>query len=131
MTVIAVYELLPLYAGRPWKTNKVFLAAWNISTLFVVIVYPHHLLMDFAQPTWLHVVGQFVSHGSGFPILVVTAFGALTLVHHSGIRWTAASGFLMLGDAFLAIAFAISLGWLPRVFVGTSESANTSAPRLR
>ncbi|MEM7408819.1 MAG: cbb3-type cytochrome c oxidase subunit I [Myxococcota bacterium] len=113
MSVTAVYELLPLYTGRPWKVNKVFLAAWNISTIFVVIVYPHHLLMDFAQPTWLHVLGQVISYGSGFPVLVVTAFGALTLIHRSGIRWTAASGFLVLS------MFGWSAGVIPAVVDGT------------
>jgi cytochrome c oxidase subunit 1 len=113
MAVIAVYELLPLYTGRPWKTSRVFLAAWNVSTLFVVIVYPHHLLMDFAQPVWLHVVGQVVSYGSGIPIIVVTAVGALTLVHRSGIRWNAASGFLMLST------FGWSAGIIPAIVDGT------------
>ena len=113
MAVIAVYELLPLYAGRPWKPNKVFLVAWNISTLFVVIVYPHHLLMDFAQPTWMHILGQVISYGSGFPILVVTAFGALTLVHRSGIKWSAASGFLMLS------MFGWAAGVIPAVIDAT------------
>ena len=113
MAVTAVYELLPLYAGRPWKVNRVFLAAWTASTVFVVIVYPHHLLMDFAQPTWLHIVGQVISYASGFPILVVTAFGALTLVHRSGIRWSAASGFLLLS------MFGWAAGVVPAVVDGT------------
>ncbi len=113
MAVTAVYELLPIHTGRPWKVNRVFLAAWNASALFVVIVYPHHLLMDFAQPTWLHVVGQIISYASGFPILVVTAFGALTLVHRSGIRWTAASAFLFLS------MFGWSAGVVPAVVDGT------------
>ena len=69
--------------------------------------------MDFAQPTWLHVVGQIVSFGSGFPILVVTAFGALTLIYRSGIQWTAASGFLLLS------MFGWSAGVIPAVVDGT------------
>ena len=28
MSVMAVYELLPLYAKRPWKISRPFLAAW-------------------------------------------------------------------------------------------------------
>ena len=113
MAVTAVYELLPLYVGRPWKPNKVFLGAWNVSALFVIIVYPHHMLMDFAQPTWLHVLGQVISYASGFPILVVTAFGALTLVYRSGIRWTVASGFLLLS------VFGWSAGVVPAVVDAT------------
>jgi cytochrome c oxidase subunit 1 len=97
MGIIAVYALLPRYTGRPWKSsNKVFLAAWTASTLMVLIVYPHHLLMDFAQPQWLHVMGQVISYTSGLPVLVVTAYGAITIVYRSGIRWDLASGLLML-----------------------------------
>lgn len=113
MAVTAVYELLPEYAGRPWKVNFAFLAAWNASMVFVVIVYPHHLLMDFAQPVWMHVVGQVISYASGFPILVVTAFGALTLIYRSGIRWNAASGFLVLS------MFGWSAGVVPAVVDAT------------
>jgi len=113
MAVIAVYELLPLYAGRPWKPNRIFLAAWNASALFVIIVYPHHLLMDFAQPAWLHVLGQIISYASGFPILVVTAFGALTLVYRSGIKWNTASGFLFLS------MFGWSAGVIPAIVDAT------------
>ena len=94
--VIAVYEILPTYTHRPWKVNKVFLAAWTASTIMVMAVYPHHLLMDFVMPTWMLIVGQVLSYTSGFPILVVTAYGALTIVHRSGIRWDMASGLLFL-----------------------------------
>lgn len=98
MAVIGVYHLLPRYAGRPWATsNKVFLGAWTASTLMVLTVYPHHLLMDFVNPVWLHVLGQIISYTNGLPVLVVTAYGALTLVHRSGIRWDIASGLLFLG----------------------------------
>jgi cytochrome c oxidase subunit I len=46
MAVIAVYEILPVYTRRPWKTNRVFYLAWVLSTLMVLSVYPHHLLME-------------------------------------------------------------------------------------
>ena len=84
--VVAVYEILPEYTGRPWKVNLIFLAAWTASTIMVMSVYPHHLLMDFVMPTWALVIGQVVSYLSGFPILVVTGWGALTIVHRSGIE---------------------------------------------
>ena len=48
--IIVVYELLPRYTGRPWKVTKPFLGAWTVSTLLVISVYPHHLLMDFVMP---------------------------------------------------------------------------------
>ncbi len=98
MAVIAVYHLLPRYAGRPWKSSsKAFLGAWTASTVMVVIVYPHHLLMDFVMPVWMTVMGQIISYTSGLPVLVVTAYGALTLIYRSGIRWDLASGLLFLG----------------------------------
>lgn len=97
MAVIAVYALLPRYTGRPWKSStKAFLGAWTASTIMVVIVYPHHILMDFAQPQWMHVMGQIISYTSGLPVLAVTAYGAITILYRSGIRWDLASGLLTL-----------------------------------
>lgn len=96
MAVIAVYELLPRYTNRPWKINKLFVGAWFFSTFMVMMVYPHHLLMDFVMPTWLLVVGQIFSYMNGFPVLLVTAYGAVTLVHRSGIKWDLTSRLLFL-----------------------------------
>ncbi len=116
--VIAVYEILPQYTQRPWKSTKVFLLAWTASTLMVMSVYPHHLLMDFAMPTWALILGQVVSYMSGFPVLVVTAYGALTIVYRSGIKWDVTSGLLMLS----------MLGWacgvIPAVVDGTISVNN-------
>lgn len=101
MAVIAVYEILPRYTQRPWKSNKVFLAAWTASTFMVLFIFPHHLLMDFAFPTWMLIMGQVIGYFSTFPILVVTAYGALTIVYRSGIRWDMGSRLL----------FVSLLGW--------------------
>ena len=113
MAVISVYEILPRYTDRPWKSNKVFLAAWTASTIMVLIVYPHHLFMDFAMPTWMLVVGQVISYASGFPVLLVTTLGTLAIVHRSGIKWDMASGLL-----FLSI-FGWAGGVIPAVIDGT------------
>ncbi len=111
--VIAVYEILPEYTKRPWKANRVFLASWTASTVMVMAVYPHHLLMDFVMPTWALILGQIVSYTSGFPILVVTAFGALTIVHRSSIKWDMVSGLLFLS------MFGWAVGVVPAVIDGT------------
>lgn len=113
MAVIAVYEILPLYSHRAWKTNQLFYFAWVLSTLMVITVYPHHLLMDFAMPTWLLVAGQIISWLSGLPVLLVTAFGALTNVYRSGLKWNAAAGLVFLGAAGWAI------GVIPAIADGT------------
>jgi cytochrome c oxidase subunit 1 len=97
MSVIAVYEILPRYAHRAWKANRVFYLAWVASTLLVLSVYPHHLLMDFVEPAWALVLGQVISYLSGLPVVLVTAFGTLTVVYRSGLRWDVPSGLLFVG----------------------------------
>lgn len=96
MGVVAVYELLPRITGRPWKTTKVFLAAWTLSTTMVLIIFPHHLLMDFAMPVWAMAIGQVFSYVNSFPVLVVTGLGALAILHRSGIRWDLVSTLLLI-----------------------------------
>ena len=113
MAVTAVYEILPLYTNRPWKVSKWFIAAWTASTFLVMMVYPHHLLMDFVQPTWLAIVGQILSYLNGLPVLVVTAYGALTIVHRSGIKWDLSSRLLFLS------MFGWSAGVIPAIIDAT------------
>ncbi len=113
MAVIAVYEILPVYAHRPWKTNRAFYLAWVLSTVFVLTVYTHHLLMDFAMPTWALVAGQVISWLSGLPVLLVTAFGTLTVVYRSGLRWNPAAALVFLGVA------GWSIGVIPAIADGT------------
>ena len=113
MAVIAVYELLPLYAGRPWKVSRPFLAAWAAATVFVMAVYPHHMLMDGVLPKPLLVLGQIVSYLSGIPVLLVTAYGALMLVHRSGIAWKAPALWLVLA------MYGWSAGVIPAIVDGT------------
>ena len=58
MGVIAVYELLPRYTGKPYGISRPFLWSWAVSTVFVIIVFPHHLLMDYAEPRWMLVMAR-------------------------------------------------------------------------
>lgn len=113
MAIIAVYEILPRYTDRPWAATRVFLGAWTATLVMVLIVYPHHLLMDFAMPDWMLWMGQIISYTSGFPVLVVTAIGTLTIVYRSGIQWDLASGLL-----FLAV-FGWAAGVLPAIIDAT------------
>lgn len=113
MAVVAVYELLPRYTGRPWKSSRVFLAAWTASTTMVLIIYPHHLLMDLVMPRWTMIIGQIFSYINSFPVLVITGLGALSIVHRSGMRWDMVSGLL-----FLAM-FGWMAGVIPAVIDAT------------
>jgi cytochrome c oxidase subunit 1 len=96
MAVIAVYEILQRYTNRPWKANKVFLVAWTLSTVFTLIIYTHHLLMDTVMPKWTLILGQVLSYSNGLPVLIVTAYGTLMIVYKSGIKWDMASGLIYL-----------------------------------
>jgi cytochrome c oxidase subunit I len=113
MGVIVVYELLPKYTNRKWTVNKSFLVAWTMSTTFTLIIYTHHMLMDFAMPKWMLIMGQALSYANGIPVLVVTAYGALMIVYKSGIKWDMASGL-----AFLSM-FGWSVGVVPAIVDAT------------
>lgn len=113
MGVIAVYELLPRYTGKPYPVSRPFLWSWAVSTLFVIVVFPHHLLMDYAQPRWWTVVGQVVSWGAGFPVFLVTTYGVLTNLHRSNIRWTMPSKLMVLS------LFGWAAGIVPAILDGT------------
>jgi cytochrome c oxidase subunit 1 len=113
MAVMAVYEILPVYAKRPWKISRPFLAAWACVTFFVMAVYPHHLLLDGVMPNWLLAMGQIVSYLSGIPVLLVTAYGALMLVYRSDIEWEAPARWLMLS------MFGWCAGVIPAIVDGT------------
>jgi len=113
MTVIGVYEILPRYTGRPWKTTRPFLWSWAAVTLLVMAVYPHHLLMDFVMPKWAAVLGQVLSYASGIPVLLVTAYGALVNIYRSGMRWDLPARLLVFG------LFGWSAGVIPAIVDAT------------
>ncbi len=113
MAVIAVYELLPRYTGRPWDLSRPTLWAWAASTVMVLIVYPHHLLMDYVMPHWMLAMGQIISYTAGLPVFAVTVHGALTNIHRSGLRWSAPSKLLILS------MFGWAAGIVPAIIDGT------------
>ena len=113
MAVIGVYELLPRYTGRPWSVSRPFLWAWAANTVLVLIVFPHHLLMDFAMPRWAMVIGQVASHAEGLPVFAVIAYGALTNIYRSGLRWRMPSMLVVLA------MFGWAAGIVPAIIDGT------------
>lgn len=113
MAVIAVYEILPQYTGRPWKVYKPFVLAWSATCLMVLAVYPHHLLMDYAQPVWMHIMGQIISYTSSLPVLALTLTATLGTIYRSNIKWDLTSALLVLS------IFGWSAGVIPAVIDGT------------
>ena len=112
MAVVAVYEIIPDYTGRPWKTSRLFVLSWSAILLFVMAVYPHHLLQDMVMPAWMLVMGQIVSYLSGVPLLAVTAFSLCVYLRGSKIRWDFASSLLVLAVA------GWSVGSVPAIIDG-------------
>lgn len=99
MAVIAVYSILPEYTGKPWKSSKPFIWAWSAILLFVIAVYPHHMMQDMVMPAWMIAMGQIVSYLSGIPLLAVTAFSMIVYMQGAKFKWDLASSLLVLGVA--------------------------------
>lgn len=112
MAVIAVYEIMPAYTNRPWKTSRLLLAGWTATLLMALAVYPHHLFQDAVMPGWMLAMGQVLSFTSGIPVLVITTYALLSYVYRSGIKWDLASALLMLG------VFGWAGGIIPAVIDG-------------
>ena len=97
-----VYELLPKYSGKPWKTNAVVAISWNAVMVLVLLAFFHHLYMDFVQPNSLQYVGQAASFLSAIPATVVTVFGVISQVYGSRMQW-----------GFVPLCFYLgTIGWV-------------------
>ncbi len=101
-----IYVLVPLYAGRQWKTSKPLVIGWLGTIAFVLTAYGHHLYMDFVQPGAFQVVGLVASSAAALPVAVVTIYTAMMLVWGSRYRWTLTSILIFLGFAGWAIGGA-------------------------
>ena len=95
--VALVYEIMPAYTGRPWKTNTLVVISWNTVLALVMFAYLHHLYMDFAQPRWVQVLGQLSSYLVSVPAAVVTIFSTLVLTYRSKVQWSLAPLLLYVG----------------------------------
>ena len=95
--IAAIYELLPKYTGRDWKTNKVVVYSWNATTVFVIFAYFHHLSLDFDQAFVIQAFGQITSYASSVPATVVTIIGSFGQVYKSGMKLSFTPFAFMLG----------------------------------
>ncbi len=92
-----LYVLVPLYAGRQWKTSKPLVLGWMGTLVFVFTAYFHHLYMDFVQPGALQAVGVIASSAAALPVAVVTVYTGMMLVWGSKYRWNLTSVLFFLG----------------------------------
>jgi cytochrome c oxidase subunit 1 len=105
-----VYEQLPKYTGRPWKTNAV--RAFAAVLFLVLLAFFHHLYMDFVQPVSLQYIGQVASYLSAVPATVVTVFGVIGQVYRSGMQWR-----------FVPLCFCLGIiGWVIGGFAAVVDS---------
>ena len=98
-----VYELLPEFTGRDWKTNKVQVYAWNATFFLILFAYFHHLYMDFSQPLSVQYAGQIVSYLSAIPATVFTMYGVFVQLYHSKLKLGIIPLMFLLGIAGWAI----------------------------
>ena len=86
--IAGVYEILPKYTNRPWKTNKIVVYSWNVTLVLVIAAFFHHMIMDFDQAFSVQVIGQIASYVSCIPATVVTVIGAFAQIYRSGMKFT-------------------------------------------
>ncbi len=83
-----IYELFGEISGRPkWKTTWYVSIAWNLTLIFVLTAFFHHLYMDFAQPEGLQIFGQIASYLASVPSAGVTVFSLIVAVSKVKINW--------------------------------------------
>ena len=97
MAVAGVYVGLPIVTRREYHTSIPLVVAWWGTLTFVIIAYFHHLYMDFAQVQSVQYVGEIASYLAAIPVVVVTVYGGVLLVHRAGMRWSLGSMFLFSG----------------------------------
>lgn len=112
-----IYELMPRFTGRAWKTNRVVVVAWNATLIFIMLAYFHHLYMDFAQSEELQYLGEIFSYASAIPATVVTVFGIIAQIYRLGIRrWK-----------FVPATFALgTMGWVIGGFAAIIDATITN-----
>ncbi len=102
IAVAGVYVGLAHCTKRKYHTSVPLVVAWWGTLLFVILAYFHHLYMDFVQNEALQYIGEIASYLAAIPVVVVTIFSGVMLVHRSGLRWG-------LGALFL---YAGMIGWV-------------------
>ncbi len=84
-----LYELFAEVSGRPkWKTTWYVAIAWNLTLIFILTAFFHHMYMDFVQPKGLQIVGQLASYLASLPAAGVTVFSLLVAVYNTKIKWS-------------------------------------------
>ncbi|TNE33300.1 cbb3-type cytochrome c oxidase subunit I [bacterium] len=93
-----VYELFSEISGQPkWKTTWYISIAWNLTLVFILTAFFHHLYMDFVQPEGLQIIGQLASYLASLPAAGVTVFSVIIAVYRKKVNWSMANLLFFIG----------------------------------
>lgn len=96
--VAVIYELFSEISGRPkWKTTWYVALAWNLTLVFVLVAFFHHLYMDFVQPVKLQIIGQIASYLASLPSAGVTIFSIIVAVYRTKMKWSLSNTLFFIG----------------------------------
>lgn len=99
-----LYELMPEVSGRPkFHTTWYIALGWNLTFVFVLTAYFHHMYMDFAQPLWLQMFGQFSSYFASLPAAAVSMISVIVLIYGNKIKWNIVNIIFFIGVVGWAI----------------------------
>jgi cytochrome c oxidase subunit 1 len=97
--VAIYYVLIPRYAQRPLVAAKVIAVAWVIAVVANVLVWAHHIYLDYPAGTVQGALNTAMQPTT-FALTIPSALSLYSLfftVYRSRFRWTAASTALFLG----------------------------------
>jgi cytochrome c oxidase subunit 1 len=92
------YHLIPRFAGRPLVAGRVIAVAWGIAVLANVLVWAHHVYLDY--PTTLQTAVNTAMQPLTFALVIPSALSLYSLgftIYRSSFVWTGASTALFLG----------------------------------
>lgn len=95
-----LYELFPEISGQAkWKTTWYISVAWNLTLVFILTAFFHHLYMDFVQPEGLQIIGQLASYLASLPAAGITVFSVIIAVYRKKVNWSMANILFFIGVA--------------------------------
>lgn len=97
--VAVYYYLIPKYAGRPLVAGNVIAVAWTIAVIANVLVWAHHVYLDYPEGTHQGLINTFMQPIT-FALVIPSALSLYSLgmtVLRSNFKWTGASTALFLG----------------------------------
>lgn len=93
-----LYELMPELSGQPKFKNTWYVAlGWNLTMIFILTAFFHHMYMDFVQPEKFQIIGQMASYFASLPAAAVTVLSVITLIYRRRIQWPLSNILFLLG----------------------------------